>query len=947
MKILKLQFKNLNSLYGEWEIDFTHPAYISSGIFAMTGPTGSGKSTILDAVCLALYQRTPRQKTLNQSINEVISRDTGECYAKLLFEAGGQQFLSCWSQQRARKSPQGSLQPAKHEISLFPQETLLTSGLKETLKVVTEKVGMDFERFTRSVLLAQGEFDKFLHANDAEKAAILEKITGTEVYAQISARIFARSKKEQTEKVALCEKEKDLYILPEEEEASYYKKLKSIEAEFQQQSQEQKEHESLIKWHESLHALEIEIQGHTKKLRELEEEKNAFAPKENQWQRAEMASKVEPIYAVLETLRNDEKQAQESKKQAHEKASEINKELPILKENLHNAEKQYEAAKNSEGQQRALFVQMRETDNAIRLQAQKLDTTMEEKNTLSQKVQQIQSDCNDLKSKQESAQSQVRTSIQYLKQYAHDAKLESQLPLLKAKIAALQTLKQEANAVLQNFRQDLREGQPCPVCGSCDHPIAKKTSGERGFLNPPATMKDAIFKYEEEINNLYAKFGSGHLNVKELEIRQEKWAYHSKTNTEFESKTNTYRAKEEELQKQLKTESDTLQQKTKALEDLQKIYDETKREREGRYGQDDPQQQEDALMANLKSLEKQEKTCDHAYQEKKNLSLRLNTEIEMFTVQCEAYRGKIQEKTEEFLQALKGQKFADEGEFLMSRMDAAERVQVEIKSKDLHGRKLALQTKITTFEEQYTQKKKEKSCEKDVKILKEEIAQAEQTLMRLQEEIQSIKLKLEKNNENKSGLGDLYKQIQLQEKECARWDKLNSLIGSSDGKKYREFAQSLTFDQVIGHANEQLKKISDRYLLCRVIVESKDQQSSASLELSVIDQYQANEVRPVSNLSGGETFLISMALALGLASMSSDQVQVDTLFLDEGFGTLDEETLQSTLDALSFMHQEGKTIGIISHVASLHDIINTQIIVCPRSGGKSILTGVGVRKIGP
>ncbi len=117
MRIEKIRFLNLNSLVGEWEIDLTHPAFASDGIFAITGPTGAGKTTILDAICLALYGRTPRLNRVTKSGNEIMSRQTGECFAEVTFRTGAGCFRCHWSQRRARKKPDGELQAPKHEIA--------------------------------------------------------------------------------------------------------------------------------------------------------------------------------------------------------------------------------------------------------------------------------------------------------------------------------------------------------------------------------------------------------------------------------------------------------------------------------------------------------------------------------------------------------------------------------------------------------------------------------------------------------------------------------------------------------------------------------------------------------------------------------------------------------------------------------------------------------------
>ena len=162
MKIIELKFKNLNSLYGEWHIDFTDPEYSSNGIFALTGPTGSGKSTILDALCLALYGRTPRLGAVTAGGNEIMSRQTGECFSEVVFESQKGKYRCSWEQHRAHRKPEGKLSDSRHEISDALTGKIVESRKSFVGSVIEEKTGMDYERFTRSILLAQGVLIHFL-----------------------------------------------------------------------------------------------------------------------------------------------------------------------------------------------------------------------------------------------------------------------------------------------------------------------------------------------------------------------------------------------------------------------------------------------------------------------------------------------------------------------------------------------------------------------------------------------------------------------------------------------------------------------------------------------------------------------------------------------------------------------------------------------------------------
>ncbi|MDY0244928.1 MAG: SbcC/MukB-like Walker B domain-containing protein, partial [Sphaerochaeta sp.] len=213
----------------------------------------------------------------------------------------------------------------------------------------------------------------------------------------------------------------------------------------------------------------------------------------------------------------------------------------------------------------------------------------------------------------------------------------------------------------------------------------------------------------------------------------------------------------------------------------------------------------------------------------------------------------------------------------------------------------------------------------------------DESLKKLRDEIATYTHTLRENTAAIERIQGKKLAIEAQTQRCARWDSLHNLIGSADGKKYRTFAQGLTFELMVAHANRQLEKMTDRYLLIR--------DESQPLELNVVDNYQAGEVRSTKNLSGGESFIVSLTLALGLSQMASKKVRVDSLFLDEGFGSLDEETLETALEALSALQQDGKLIGIISHVSALKERINTQISITPLSGGRSTISGPGCTKL--
>jgi exonuclease SbcC len=186
-----------------------------------------------------------------------------------------------------------------------------------------------------------------------------------------------------------------------------------------------------------------------------------------------------------------------------------------------------------------------------------------------------------------------------------------------------------------------------------------------------------------------------------------------------------------------------------------------------------------------------------------------------------------------------------------------------------------------------------------------------------------------KRQQSQAMLAEIEKQEAIEQ----RWSRMSDLIGSADGKKFRNYAQQFTLDVLLGYANAHLNHLARRYQLERI-----NNPASPSLALLVRDQDMGGEMRSVHSLSGGESFLVSLALALGLASLSSNRVRVESLFIDEGFGSLDAETLRVAMDALDGLQAMGRKVGVISHVQEMTERIATKILVQPSAGGRSTIT---------
>ncbi len=244
MKILKIRILNLNSLQTKIEIDFTQAPIADSGLFAITGDTGSGKTTILDAITLALYGRLHR----NKDVKEVLSYGATDCYAEIEFETSTDIYLSKWSLWRARGKVDGNILGPTREIHQFDHKDhefkLLTSKKSEVDQLVSTVTGLDYNRFTRSVVLCQGDFSAFLKASEKDRSDLLERITGTEIYSTISKAAYQKNKEENIRLEQLQFQQSTLNLLPKEEVdalkeqlASFKNEAKKIKTEIASQQQ--------------------------------------------------------------------------------------------------------------------------------------------------------------------------------------------------------------------------------------------------------------------------------------------------------------------------------------------------------------------------------------------------------------------------------------------------------------------------------------------------------------------------------------------------------------------------------------------------------------------------------------------------------------------------------------------------------------------------------------
>lgn len=372
---------------------------------------------------------------------------------------------------------------------------------------------------------------------------------------------------------------------------------------------------------------------------------------------------------------------------------------------------------------------------------------------------------------------------------------------------------------------------------------------------------------------------------------------------------------------------DQIELLTGQLKEEEKVLQQMQEDRIEIFGSKDPVQEKMQLVNALKKYRTEAENFQRVLQEKQanvrivedrkaTLQVSYLSTKEVFNTHLEKLMDKLTDEGLQSLTELK-QLYLPEEE-----AKAAEELQKEAAQKIASGKSLLL-----AAEKDLEVEKQKALTEETTEAISPQLEEYSQQLRILVEQMVRLRHQLAEDDLLKLKHSEVAVQIAEQQKQSDRFQKLAALIGSADGKKFSRFAQGLTLARLTELANRHLLRLSDRYSILK--------SPEKDLDLQIIDGYQADVIRPMSTLSGGESFLVSLSLALGLSDLASRKVQINSLFIDEGFGTLDAETLDVAITALENLQANGKSIGIISHVETLKERIGTQIQLSRQPGGSS------------
>lgn len=970
MRPIHLRFAAFGPYAGQTDIDFTR---FEDGLFLVCGPTGSGKTTLFDAICFALYAHASGNTRTTDSFKSHYASAEQLCFVEFTFSLEDKIYHI----RRIPRQPVYSKRKKEMIESGGTVELTLPNGEvlsgREANAHIEQLLGLSCEQFRKIVMLAQGEFRRFLDASSKEKQEIFRQIFRTDLYEQFTLRLGTQTDQlerqgESARQTSLsmmqqldCTEDPELEQLISASEPSpqtVCQHLTQSLAQGQQQLQALEQDASLFE--QQLTQLDLEQaqqlwqlfqsrQALNEQLSALHAQSPAIERSRQQLSRLEQLSALLPSYTLLTDCRQRTVQKQQQLKQAHQQLEQHQATLLQAQQDFLQVEvlsaKREQLARDSQqiSQQIAQSKRLSQLQQSLVQEQQQLEKAKRSVVLCRLLLQ---------RAEQNASYQQLQKAQQLHRQVAL---LYQQLEQVEMKKKQLETCRRqlEQAQMAAQLAQDLQEGSPCPVCGAVHHPQPAK------WLEDRPVEPQQLEALEAQRLELF-----GQLSSQKALLAQLMEALPAAANPDELSA----------LKAQLEDSLSRLQQQIEQLIPAAKVSQPRYFDREYLSNQILPMQQQEAShqralellhqeqaalaeqlgIANLQPFNGAEQLEEQLMQMNRQQS-QLSQQIRQYTeryqqastrgAQLEQQHAQLTEDTQvlqcqlaaletDFSQQLHAQQLDTEADFLALRSQLEQipllKQQIEQHSAQL----LSCSVKLSQLNEQIGNR-----TPPDLDALREQHSAVSSQLEQTRTQLRQLSQRQALNNRLMQGIQQLSEQLEQLGKEYELVGGLHRLCSGKNPQRlsFESFVLTSYFEQIVAAANLHLWQMSmGRYQLLRKKERSRGNTSSG-LDLEIMDSY-TGLPRHVSTLSGGESFETSLALALGLAEVvqqNAGGIQIQTMFVDEGFGSLDPQSLDSAIQTLTGLREEGRLVGIISHVPQLYERIPTRIVVTPSINGSS------------
>lgn len=982
MKPLKLIMNAFESYASRQEVDFS--PLNAGGLFLITGPTGAGKTTIFDAMTFALFGCASSEARRQEGLKSQYVSPQEECFVEFTFQIGSQVYTVHRRPRQLRLNRKGAESELKHTAALTLPNGEILSGAQAVDQKIVELLGLNYQQFKQIVLLAQGEFRRLLDSNSEDKQRIFSRIFGTQIFAELTQRLEDEEKQlrnQLRDYQTLSAYALDALVqlghtqLGDIENFSYadFKLIEPIVS--QNMTAMEAENSALLQVIKDAEQKKAQIDLETaardnrnfERLAYLQETLARLDSQQEEMQRLEARLETIRASSHLKEIEIGLQTFKEQHRSVRETYAEQLRCLPQAEKDYQQALSGFQTIEHLEKQQNDLL-KRHNALHTVKVLFEEMQTLEREKADLFKREQALEQNLTQLM-----RQMQYIQSLQAYNQSVKLKDITDKICTLYSQIKDAQRLycTREEN-YLSAYRRHLRgqasilasslsDGKPCPVCGSLHHPAPSVQQGDIPDYQTVDRLKEQLDAASGHLRTLHDQITALYHQLRGLD---EQACLPEQMPASFDKMWDAYRTAlavrcrtGQEAVLQLAQQMESIPEQTHHLsvealqmscENMRRQVDQCRERREileQRLAEQRGRIPDSCstLEITVQQIQKIEQETEHlkgTIYQRQQIYLKAQSALQVLQTEMKAtadHAGQLEAqmvKMEQRFQRALAQSGLDYPAYQTAAGEISTLEQCVRQTEDFKTSLAAVQNEYKVLKTQ-TQGRQLA----DLEMLRAQLTQLETLLEEKRRDQAQLFARLQNTRqrfEELKNIDQASRQLQI------RYSAVAALSQTAKGNNaskvsFERYILASYFEDVVRMANIHLQKMTDaRYALKRK--EDRSRRQPSGLDLEIIDSYTGQE-RHVSTLSGGESFKASFSLALGLADivqMHSGGVRVETMFIDEGFGALDEQSLDAAIAALMSLEENGRIVGIISHVSELKERIPTQLEVSKSQRGSTL-----------